>query len=175
MREDWEEALQEAVDRKLTPVYMTSKTDVIEAYKDKYGQKRWTRAIAEDLYGTIKNRKGENVSIDNIMRRFQGGREAKGEGRSSQVYKQLGEKFEPVRKELKGDSITITVKGEQERDRKRRNRDREWTVTFTGSDAKRFAQEPTMADIWDHEGYPDDVVEGFEGDQSGGLFSVSIS
>lgn len=72
----------------------TSKADVIEYYQKTYG-KNWTRRIAEDLYGTVKNRRGENVRVSNIMRRFQGTRAGASEGRSGAMYQELGRKLPP--------------------------------------------------------------------------------
>lgn len=72
----------------------TSKADVIEYYQETYG-KNWTRRIAEDLYGSVKNRRGENVNVRNIQRRFQGTRASAGEGRSGAMYQELGRKLPP--------------------------------------------------------------------------------
>lgn len=135
--------LQAAVDRQYHPVYMTGKAEIVEYYKDTYGQK-WTHKIAEALHGSIKNKQGEDVSIRNIQRRFQGERATKGEGRSSVSYRNLGKELPSIGKKLDGNQLTITVKGKRPD-----GRSFHLTTTFKGTDAYTFADNPDYGDLWE--------------------------
>lgn len=148
---------------------MTSKADIVEYYKDTYGQK-WTRAIAESLHGSVKNRNGEDVSIKNIQRRFQGDRlEKEMSKRDKGLYEQVGKELPPVGKKLENNTITVTVVGTQG------GRTRSWTATFTGADAYDFADNPDYRTIFNRLGYPPHVIDMFEGDDEYGIEVVSVS
>lgn len=145
-----ESLLQAAIDKVSVETYRTSKTDVIEYYKDQHGESGWRSAIARDLVGIVKNKKGEDVSYRNIRRRFEGTRaESAKATKGGQDYKALGEKLPSLGRTPKGNSITIIITGTQVADRKAKTtRDRRITATFTGTDAYQFVNNPNYRDIW---------------------------
>jgi hypothetical protein len=150
---------------------MSTKSELIDYYKDKYGAKEWTSHIARDLHGTVKNKKGEDVSISNIQRRFQGGRELKEakQSRAKQDFANLGEKLP---RQLKGDSITVTVKGHQGGGPKNKPRERTIKVTLQGDKAREWVNNPNLQDLWDEYDY--DFGDG-DSDDDYGLAVGSIS
>ncbi len=168
------EMLQAAIDRKTDPVYRSSKASVIDYYQDTYGAKNWTRRIAEDLYGTVKNRQGQNVSVSNIMRRFQGTRASAGEGRSGAVYQELGKKLPSVGRRLRGNELVITVEGKQTGAKGRGERDRTLEATLKGSNAQQFIANPSFYDLWELSEEYSGLGELFEdGDYAIDVYAVS--
>ncbi|SRR6266516_7676671 len=155
-------AFKSAVERVSTPVYLSTKGEVIDYYKDKYGEKKWTHAIASDLYGTVKNRKGEDVSIKNIQRRFQAERLAK-EGRSSQQYKQLGEKLPSTGRKPTQDSVNFTVTGNFPNGRggtRKRTIGTQEKITLSGQELYNFVNNPSLEPLW-HEYFGEEFdIEG---------------
>ncbi len=162
-----EDVFKNAVKSVADPVYLKDKSELVDYYKDTYGEKKWTRAAAEGLYGLVKNKKGENVSVNNIQRRFQGERlqkEGKGE-----VYKQLGEKLPPSSYTPKSDTVTVRVRGEQSNGRGG-TRKRVIDVKLKGSQAYTWVNQPNYSDLWSEYGYGFD-----EEDDEYGLSNVTVT
>lgn len=169
---DRDDRVRDVAREQATPNFIDNKGDYIEYYKEQYGT-NWTRKAAENLYGSVKNKQGENVSISNIMRRFQGGRELKGLDRSTPLYQEAGQKLPPSSYTPKGE-ITITFKGDQGLGKDRGTRERNWTTTFSGTDAYDFVNKPNFRDFMRHQGYPDSVIDRLEeGDYEVMVTSVS--
>jgi hypothetical protein len=166
------ERLQAVVNSKTELAYMSNKADIIDFYRDKYSTKGWTRAIAQDLHGMVKNRAGEDVSVKNIQRRFQGNRLAKEMSKHDKpLYEQLGKKLPDQGRKLKGDSITIEVKGHQSAGTNKGTRDRTIEVTFTGANAHNFINNPSFQDIWEEYGIDPDLFE--DGEYELAIYAVS--
>lgn len=95
-----------------------------------------SRKAAEAIYkeGIVKNRKGDLVGVDSLMRRFQK-RGGKSQGEQSPVYRTLGEKLPPI-PPAGGYHVygTIWVKYSEE------CVDREVDELITGKDAEALAQ-----------------------------------
>jgi hypothetical protein len=167
------EMLRAAVAAKTEAQYMTP-AQTIEHYRERYGA-GWTRKISEDLYGLVKNRAGENVSVKNIQRRFQGQRLASaGAGRSAAVYQQLARKEDLTtgRRLPEGQSsITITVQGSQKASRRAGPRPRSVTATFSGPAAYDFINAPDYSDIWEDYGVDAGLFD--DGDYAIEVASVS--
>jgi len=163
--------LQDTIDAKYHPVYMKTASEAIEYYKEKYGQKKWTRAIAEDLYGTIKDKKGKDASVKSIQRRFQGDRLAKEEGKSGPIYEQLGRKLPPLRRELQGNRLKLVVTAVQENG----GRERSWTATWSGADAYAFANDPSYYRFFRKLNYAPHVIDQFDGDDSSALVVTEVT
>jgi len=154
-----QDMLRDAVNAKTTPVFMSSKADVIDYYRDTYKGQRtdkkgnvtyeWKTKLVNDLIGVAKNKKGEDLSRANISRRFQAGREstnatAKGKGE----YETIGKKLPPTGRTLKGDEITINIRGTQT-DKRQHTRPRDISITLSGNAAKAFVMNPTFDALWD--------------------------
>lgn len=107
----------------------TSKSDIL----DYYGS---SRKAAEAIHrlGIVKNRKGEDVGIDSLMRRFQK-RGGKSQGENAPVYGILGDKL-PPKPPAGGYHVygTVWVKYSEE------CVDREIDETISGDDAKALAR-----------------------------------
>jgi hypothetical protein len=165
-----DELLREAMSQAAPERYMSQPGEVIEYYKDTYGARGWTHAIAAKMHelGLIRGRTGEVSSIRNIQRRFQGGRlEKELARRNSPLYEQLGRALPPVGRDVPS-QITVTVTALQE------DRERAWTAAFRGAEAYEFANSPSLRKFFEHLGYPDSVIDEFEGDDSGGLDILDI-
>lgn len=166
-----EDRFKAAVEAASTPNYIGTKSEVIDYYKDTHGDK-WRRAIAHDLHGSIKNKKGENMSVANIARRFEGGRELKA-AKTKDVkgqFKQLGEKLPPVSRSPKGGEVTLHIKGNQKTG-KGGTRERNITVKMRGDEAYTWVNNPTWETMWDYGDY------GYAFDEDGeyALTDVSIT
>lgn len=130
-----------------------------------------TREAAEFLHGNadIRNRKGEKVSVENLMRRFQGKQEnRRSQGENKPEYREAGRELSP---QIKNNELTVKVKGTQGQ------REREFEVTFKGADAKAFASDPSYQAFFYQYGYKPDTYKMFNGadGDSGTLVDVSIS
>lgn len=131
-----------------------------------------TRKAAEFLYehADIRNRKGEKVPVENLMRRFQGKQENRREqGENKAVYREAGRELPP---QVKNNELTVKVTGMQGQ------RTREFEVTFKGGDAKAFASDPSFLTFF-YQYNPNYITEGtynmFNGGDSGALTDVTIS
>jgi hypothetical protein len=146
--------LDRARDQITNTVFLSTKAEVTEYYKDAYGAKSWTSRIAKDLHGMIKNKKGENMSVANIQRRFQGGRELKAatQSKTKGEFAALGKTLPPIRT-LKHDTITVTVRGTQKggtrKGKQRPDRARVFTIAMNASQSQAFADNPTWDLVWD--------------------------
>ncbi len=157
------------------PVHIKSRSEYIDYYRDTYG-KAGTRKAAESLYGSVKNKKGEDVSVKNIMRQFQsrGGKEQKESAKSAEVYQEAGKKLPPTSYTPKQNTITVTVNTVQTGGQYRRDshgnskwvsggeRPRSFTATFSGPDAYAFVNNPSLRDVLKKMGYSDKTIDLFE-------------
>lgn len=166
-----QEMLQNAVNDKLTPVYMTDYGQIKEYLIEKHGQRGWIGAMAQMMSGSASRAKSDKPyqAARRSIERFE-----KGQFKSmkSRDVKDVGKQLPPIGKVLKGD-ITITVKANQ-KDGRKGTRDRSFTATFTGMDAQNFVREPTFRDIYEQLDYPEDVIDMFEdGDYELDIYSVA--
>lgn len=135
------ERLDAALERAGTEiVYLESKGQIIEYYKQEYGEKNWTRQIAKDLQPFTQGKNGQPLKVESIMRRFQGDRATKAAGKTArgtnEQFKKLGKELPgtPVpRKDLAGKKAKVDVKArikisDDERDRK-------FSTTLSGGQA----------------------------------------
>lgn len=129
-----------------------------------------TRKAAEFLYehSDIRNRQGDKVSVDSLMRRFQT-RGGKSQGEQRAVYREAGRELPP---QVKNNELTVTVRGFQGQ------RERTFTTTFKGGDAKAFASDPSFLTFF-YQYNKNYITEGtydmFNGGDSGALTGVTIS
>lgn len=95
-------------------------------------------------------------------------------GAMKTTLRELGQKQEPIKKDVPPGGLTITVKGKQGSGRKERSR--EFTAKMDRATAQKFVQNPNLHDLF-AEIYPDwaDAVETLFGDDSAALVGVSIS
>src|SRR5260221_9933557 len=147
---------------------MTNPGDIMEYYKDTYpGYKTnkkgetvrdkqgnpialWRTKIASGLVGIAKNKKGENMSLSNISRRYQSNREqGTASPKSKSEYAALGKKLPPIGQKLRNGEITLTVKGKQDTGKRGGSRERGITVTPQGSSAIGFIRNPNFPDFFD--------------------------
>lgn len=146
--------LHTAVDAKFTSSYMSSKQELVQHYQQTY-LKGWKQQLVKDLAAQT------GIKPKNLERRFDPSRlNAKTSAKNAAQYKALGEKFPPI-KTLKNDQITVTIKGHQG------VRERTWSTTFTGPDAYAFANNPNYRDFFKKLKYNDNVINSFEGGDSG--------
>ncbi len=168
---DFQSKLDRAIESKY--VYRTtytpraSKSDVLEYYKQEYG-KAGTRKAAEKIHelGLVVNKKtGEVPKVESLMRRFQT-RGGKSQGETSAVYAALGKELpaKATHSKVLPNQYTIRVEGKQGM------RERKFTaVTFKGSDAREFAENPSFEAYFEKLKYPDSVIERFDqGEEEGG-------
>lgn len=161
-----ESKLISKVHEKSNPVFMKSKSEIIDYYRDTYG-KNWTSKAAEKLSGTTDKRSHEYKAA---IRQFQG-------SRINQAGPQLAPKFESVGKQLppssytpKGNMISVTVSGSQA-DGKGGSRSRSFSTTLTGSDAYAFVNKPSFREFFKSLGYPDHVIDLLES----GEYALEVS
>jgi hypothetical protein len=143
--------LQAAVESATTPVFMSSKHELMNYYQDQYG-KNWKSHIASDLSGSPDKK---SRAYQSAIRNFQGDRLAK-EGRDKARWQALGEKLPPVSRMLAGNSITVTVSGTQQ------GRNRTIRATLSGSQAYSFVNDPNYNEIYEAYGVDGDMFEGGE-------------
>lgn len=179
-----EDLFKAAINAKTDPVYMTSKSDIIEYYRDTYkGVKEtkkgpiyeWKTRIVSDLQGIVVGKNGEPMSRANIARRFQSGRENQAASpRGKQEYASLGQKLPPIGRQLRDNKITVTVKAHQDGPKHKGTRDRSWTATLTGANAQKFVDDPTLRDILSELEYTDEAIDLLEdGDYEAEIYAVS--
>jgi len=161
-----QQLLQNAVDSKMVPVYMTSYTQIKDYLQDKHGAKGWIGAMAQAVTGSEKRSGKGYRAARRSIERFETGQQ-KSTGYAKKMP-DVGKTLPPIGKKLPGNSITVTVKGKQYEGSKG-GRDREFTATFTGADAIEFTNNPTYKDFFKRLGYPDWVIKGFDGGDSSGL------
>jgi len=114
--------------------FMTTKSELVDFYKDTYGAKAWTSHAAMDLAGTSDKKSKEYKSA---IRNFQGDRITKGE--TAPRWQTVGQNLPPIRES----NITLTVTGKQG------NRTRSFTTTLTGPAADAFVDDPDYQDLFD--------------------------
>lgn len=166
--------LEQAVAKHLQPVYMSSKADLIDYYRDKYpgrGANGWKQHIIHDLAAVT------GVKPKSLEKRFDEQRRGNPERRNAGQYADLGKQLPPVGQKLKENSFTITVKATQvvgyKNGRPTGERERSIPATFIGADALYFAQNPDYQDFFAYAGYPPDVIEMFfAGDYELDIFQV---
>lgn len=155
------------VHEKATPVFLTSKSDIAEHYREQYGSKKWTSEAAKALSGTSdKNSKEYKAAI----RQFQGSRLQQAGKILAPRFEQVGQHLPPSGYIPKDNQITVTVTGNQA-DGKGGSRERSFTVKLTGSDAHDFVNKPTLRTMLRAMGYPDRVIDLIED----GTYELSIS
>jgi hypothetical protein len=165
--------LQETVDSKFVPVYMTNYDQVKDYYQDQYGDRGWIGKMAEAVAGRNTSVPAKQDKPYLAARRSIERYEA-GKFKSMKTYggkmAGVGRSLPPIGKTLPGNEIKITVRGTQN-EGKSGTRDRNISVTFKGSDAYSFANNPTYADIWNEYGVNPDLFE--EGDYAIEVEAVS--
>jgi len=163
-----DQLLREAALSASNPGYtLTTKAEVIDLYKDKYGIKTWNSHLASDIAGTSDKK---SKAYKSAIRNFQGDRLDKaGKGVK---WAEIGSKLSAPLRTPKSETLTITIKGTQLTSRKT-FRDRQITVTLKGDAAKNFVNNPTYADIYEEYGVDDGLFD--DGDYELGVASVSIA
>lgn len=164
-----DDLLRQAVEEKTVPVFMTSKSEIVEYYQDTYGR-NWRVKYTDDviaLRGLPNDRKTRNT----ISRQVQGERAWKAPRTAAirKQWEQLGRVLPPIGRKLEGESITIRVLGWQGNGRGGQ-RHRDISVTLTGNRAKQFVLNPTFYDLWDAYGVEPDSFE--DGDYSVDVYAV---
>lgn len=172
------------------PNYINNRADYAEYYKERYGAKG-NRMAAESVYGQVKNSKGENVSVKNIMRQFQsrGGGVPKESAKSAAVYQQAGKQLPPTGYTPKQDTIHVTVHTTQADGQYRRGadghthwvaegtRNRQFSATFSGPDAYAFVNNPDLATVLRGHGFTNEQdIENLtseEGDSNSAMLTVT--
>jgi hypothetical protein len=165
------------------PVYMSSKADIVEHYKQTYG-KNWTSHAAQALSGTSDKHSKE---YSRAIRQFQGSRLQQAGAKLAPKFEGVGKQLPPSSYTPKENSITVTVKGTQAGGSYKRNaagqqvwrssgtREREFTTTFSGPDAYQFVNSPSLRTFFKSMGYPDDVIEQIGDDGDYGVEVTSVS
>lgn len=168
-----EKALNDAVEAGSNPVYLQTKLDEVEYYKDTYGEKQWRSHMTRDILRSLGLPETKK-NLNTYGRDIQAGRENTASKRADiqARYEKLGHSLPPVSRTPKGDSITITVKGTQSNGHGG-TRDREFSVTLSGSRAYDFVNNPSFDDIYDE--YFDGEYEGQFDDDSSELEVAGVS
>lgn len=161
-----QDLLQAAINSATNAVYMTSKEQVVDYYRDTYGRV-WKQKLVHDL-APIANMKPKNLE-----RRFDPSRIHNEEKRNAEQYKTLGQQLPPIRRELKAGqtSITITVKGDMHQGPRGGTEPLAPNATFSGSDAFTFINSPNFDDIYEDYGMDADLLN--DGDYVLDVGSVS--
>lgn len=187
--------LEDAAHSKATPVYMTSRGVIIDYFqdtrvgRDKRGNEVWKPYAAAAIAGTSDKK---STAYKSAMRQFQmdkrTGQEryksAKQTAATIARYVAVGQTLPPIHYNPKGNSVTITVSGTQKgsshknKEGKRHytgTREREFTATLTGDQAYKFVNNPSIRDVLEALGYPDDVIDGLDEDGDYGLDITSAA
>lgn len=146
------DALMAGVEAGSTPNYMKSKSDIVEYYRDTYGEKEWRKHYTSD---TIKAEGLPNTAKvrNTISRRVQGDRADRevGKGKTGQQtresFEKVGQQLPPVSRSPKSETITVTITGHQ--NEAGGKRDREFTVTLSGTAAYDFVNNPDYDALYD--------------------------
>ncbi len=173
-----DQQLEDALNSATRTIHMDTKEQIVDYYQEKYGERGWTRKIAEQIQPYTHNKAGTGpMSLSNIMRNFQGERLNKSSSRSQIDFKALGQELPPIRRELKPGhtSITITVRGDMHQGPKNYDSTEPITAkaTFSGNDAVMFINNPSYEDIYEEYGLEGDIH--VDGDYEIEVSSVSIS
>jgi hypothetical protein len=145
-----------AIERQTTPTYVRSKADIIEHYRDTYGEKDWKSHLASDLAGTTDKKSKEYKSA---IRHFQGDRLEKAAGRSAAPrFEAVGKQLPPVSVTPKDGTLTFTVGGSQS-DPYGGHRNRTINHSMTGTTAYDFANNPNWQDFWEDYDVDADMME----------------
>lgn len=162
--------LQSAVDRHTQPIHMAHYEQLKDYYKDKYGARGWTGAMAQALTGSEKRSGKEYLAARRSIERHETGQYGKfGKGYSAKIP-EVGKQLPPIGKDVPGGQLTLTVKGTQG-DGKGGTRERTITVTFKGPSAYSFANDPSYTDIWGEYGVDEGLFE--DGDYAIDIYSVA--
>jgi hypothetical protein len=164
--------LQAAVDSKWVPVYASNYSQVKDALQDKHGQRGWIGALAQQLSGSEKRSGKEYLAARRSIERYETG-QFKSMKKYSPEMAKVGKSLPPIGKALPNNQINITVNGKQYDGKG--ERERSFTVTFKGPDAYGFASSPTYQTFFKSGlGYPDGVIDRFEGGDSSALEVTSV-
>jgi hypothetical protein len=153
---EFQERLKEQVDAISTPIYMTTKAEIVDYYKDTQG-KGWKQAIVKDLSAIT------GMKTKNLERRFDPSRLQNVEKRNAAQYAALGKQLPPKGRRLPS-NIRIKVKGQSDPSPKRKRggkwvgesaRVRSWEAGMSGMEAYNFMQEPTMEGFFEKLGNMD--------------------
>lgn len=162
---DYQAKLERAIESKrvdrVTYEPRTSKADYLDYFKTQYGAKQGTRKAAEYLHslGIVRNRQGEPVKVESLMRRFQS-RGGKSQGETREVYHAAAANLpaKAVHHMVMPGQFTITVTGNQ-KEGDGSTRTRSFSVTFKGGNAAAFAANPSYQAFFYQRGYADDLID----------------
>lgn len=153
----FQERLQDKIDALSTPIYRSSKAEIVDYYKDTYGAKGWKQALVKDLSPIA------GIKPKNLERRFDPSRLNNVERRNAGQYAALGKKLPPKAKRLPT-NIHIKVKGQSDPSPKSKRkgkstgesaRERTFETDFKGMEAFDYMQDPTMEGFFDKLGNMD--------------------
>lgn len=186
-----------AVNAVSTPVYASSRADVVDLYIGKYGADKWTGQIVKDILAQNAAKRGDYVQTkkeatterNSVRREFQydkrTGQEryksAKIQAPTAAKYVDLGKKLPPVSRELKGDQIKIVITGKQKGNHGRPDRNRtlggpnQQQIILSGETAKEWVNNPTWKPIWDAYGFDFGIDGDGDIDADYTLTGVSVS
>jgi hypothetical protein len=161
-----DQRLEDALNAKTRPIYMDSKEQVVDYYKDTFGR-GWKQKLVHDLAPIA------GVKPKNLERRFDPSRLHSPEKKNTGQYSSLGKQLPPIRRELKPgqNSITITVRGNMHQGPKGGMEPITAKATFSGNDAIMFINDPSYEDIYDDYGLDGDLH--VDGDYEIAVASVS--
>ncbi|SRR6266567_1463571 len=140
MTEEQEKAsrafLKEKVDAANVPIFLTSKADIVEYYRDTRGA-RWKQDIIHDMMGIT----GKKYAT--IEKRFDKQRLDAPERKNAGEYKELGEKLPPIghRPPANGYKVSFTIDFKFS---EKCGWIRTKTITISGPDARSFAEDPDI-------------------------------
>jgi hypothetical protein len=150
--------LRDAIEAKTDAVYMSSYEELKDYYQDKHGARHWIGAFAQALSGSPTRSRGDKAysRARRTIERHESGQYKKFGKDVAQKFEQIGKSLPPVRREIPGGKLELTLRAKQG------NRERSWTVTFSGSDAYSFMENPSYRAFFEAANYPDYVIDMFE-------------
>ena len=128
--------------RTYEPVYMTGKSDIIEYYKDKYGQKNWTQHAATALAGTSDKKSKE---YSRAIRQFQGKRLEQSGKTLAPKFASVGKSLPPIGKKPPKNGIKIKFQGHYKISARWHKTSKPIEVTLRGTDVL----DPTFYGMFD--------------------------
>lgn len=138
--------LRNAIDGATTPVYPSSKAELVAAYQEKFtgrGAAGWKQHLVKDLSELT------GIKPKNLEKRFDPQRLGNAEKRNAGQYADLGKKLDPIRRDVPAKGLTVTVDFTAQEDKGHAKRERTATVHMSSMEAYQFVNNPSYADFFD--------------------------
>lgn len=170
--------------------FPTSFTDIGEAYRDKYGDRKWIGKLATSLTGKLpasqtglikgseeyKRANREYQTARRQIERHVSGQYQNFSPKASEKLKEIGRTLEPIKKDVPKEGLTFTIEFHAPEDKGHRPRERKMTVHMDHSQATQYINQdqPQYSDLFDEWFDYGGETYGEEGDYEAEVDTVTI-